>query len=121
MWYYRGQPRIPTKESISTQISDYVTQNVNSCLKNFESFKDRFNFRMVGNISAETMINENDVFVKLNYPVESENKITGERTRNEFVARNIGVKLGKIYSMAADILESETRKTFFENLTMELL
>ncbi|MBS3115615.1 hypothetical protein J4482_03190 [Candidatus Woesearchaeota archaeon] len=121
LWYYRGQPRIPTKESISTQISDYVTQNVNSCLKNFESFKDRFNFRMVGNISAETMINENDVFVKLNYPVESENKITGERTRNEFVARNIGVKLGKIYSMAADILESETRKTFFENLTMELL
>ena len=121
LWYYRGQPKIPTKDFITKQISEYIAKNINSCINNFVSFKDRFSFRFLGNISAEAAINENDVFIKLDYPIEFENKFTGEKIKSSSVARNLNVKLGRMYSMAIAILESETKTTFFENLTIELL
>lgn len=121
LWYYRGEPRIPSKEFIGKQISDYVTQNIDACLGNFDVFKDRFDLRLYGNVSTEAIITDNAVSVKLNYPLEAKDRTAGVITKLNFVSRDVNVKLGRIYNMAVDIMHSENRKLFFENLTVDLL
>jgi len=121
LWYYRGEPRIPTKQFIADQISRYIEDNIQFCLGDFDIFKDRLELKLIGNVTAETTIEEREVFVKLNYPLETKEKLTGEITRHDFVGRNIDVKLGRMHDMAIDILRAENRLTFFENITIDLL
>lgn len=121
LWHYRGQPRIPAKESIEMNISKYIADNINTCLGNFESFKDRFIFQPKRNITAETTIGKTDVSVKLNYPLEMKEKATGAISNAAPVSRTLNVKLGRMHDMAVDILKSENRLNFFENLTIDLL
>lgn len=121
LWYYRGEQRIPSRKSIEQQISRYVSSNINTCINDFAAFKDRFTVRSIGNITTETTIADTSVFVKVTYPVEAQEKSTGILSRTQPVGRSIDVKLGRIHDMAIDILRSENEKTFFENLTMDLL
>ncbi len=121
LWYYRGDPRIPTKEFIAGQISDYIVSNINNCFDNFNIFKERYQLILKGNMSAETAINDGNVFVKLNYPLEVTEKGTGSIQAVNSVGRTIDVKLGEMYNLAVDILSSETKSLFFENLTIDLL
>lgn len=121
LWYYRGEPRAPTKEFIGEEISKYVVSNINSCIGNFDVFKQKYAISQLGNVTAETTISDTDVVIKLNYPLELEEKQTGVKTQLDSVARTMDVKLGRMYDMAIDILNTENRKTFFENATMDLL
>ncbi|MBN2421238.1 hypothetical protein JXB27_03085 [Candidatus Woesearchaeota archaeon] len=121
LWYYRGTYRIPSKEGIADEISKYVINNIDSCINDFEPFSNQYSFKTNENKTAEVVINENDVSVKLNYDIQMTEKSTNQIQEFTSFARKLDVKLGKIYMMARDILESETRQLFFENATMGLL
>ncbi len=121
LWYYRQEPRVPTMTSIESNISQYIVDNINSCLGDFTEFKSQFELSSRGNISAETIVSETGVTIELNYPLETRELQSGVISRTDFVTRAIEVRLGRMYAMAVDILRSENQQLFFENLTVELL
>jgi len=121
LWYYRGELRIPTRDFIAGQISQHILNIITPCFRDFDVFKDRYNVQLKGNATVEATIAATNVFVKLNYPLELQDKRTGEITKLDFVGRTVDVKLGRMYDMAVDILQSESKQLFFENLTFDLL
>ena len=121
LWYYNGQFKIPLKSDIEKRISDYIINNIDDCIGTFDILKDRFEFRKTGNTAANTTIEENRVFIQLSYPLEAKERLTGAALQTVPIGRNIDVKLGKIYDMAIDVLRTESKTLFFENLTMDLL
>ena len=121
MWYYKGNFRIPLKSDFANNISGYVVENIDDCIGNFDILSDKFEFRKTGNTTVNTTIEQDRVFVQLDYPLDAKDRLTGVILSSIPIGRNIDVKLGKMYDMAIDILRTETKKLFFENLTIDLL
>ncbi|MDO8642180.1 MAG: hypothetical protein Q7R76_01135 [Candidatus Woesearchaeota archaeon] len=121
LWYFAGENRAPTIGFMQTELSTFITRQMETCLKglNAEEFTRAFTFSFPATMSAETSIGTDAVAVKFTYPLTA---TTGGQTFtfSTFGSR-LDVKLGTIAQLAKDIFFSEDQKLFLEDLTMELM
>jgi hypothetical protein len=119
LWYYEGEDRTPSITYMEREISRYVNRMIKDCTGDFEPFKDRFTITEQGNISTRTIIADNEVILKITWPL----LLTAtERTTAipDFVVR-MPVRLKKMWELANATMAKENEHTYFENATIDLM
>ncbi|MFC1704989.1 hypothetical protein ACFLZ6_01525 [Nanoarchaeota archaeon] len=117
-WWYDGIEAIPSELFIKNQIEAYVTEELDTCLNDFETLKD-YEIRPVGKITTKVELTEKDVVVKVDYPLLV--KIAEQTIRIEEFKIDIPVRLKKTYELAKSIMERENTDTFLEEKTIDLI
>ncbi|MFC1768382.1 hypothetical protein ACFLZX_01335 [Nanoarchaeota archaeon] len=106
--------------SVESQLSDYISNNIERCTGDFEIFNAQgMNIVKIDDIITETVVTENDVSVKLYYPLRiSQNDVS--RDVNEFVV-NFDLNLKDIYELASLLTELEIQYKYLENDVLNLI
>lgn len=100
--YSKGN-KIPSIEKMQSQLSFYIDNNLNICLKDFEDFKKQGWEVEKGNLNSRTQINERDVSFDIDFFVKVINKdsiINFER-----FSITLDVRLRYIYDLVVKIVE----------------
>jgi len=119
-WYLNGIDTSPTLANMQSQISDYVSKNLKSCLRNFSDF-DEFIIEEKGEIKTKTVIAEEEVVITIDYPLVIKNKMGDKITTLSKYAASVPVRLKKIYRLAKEIMKSENKDMFLEKTTIDLM
>ena len=102
-YYFNNVNKVPTLEKIQNELSSYVNNNLNSCLKDFADFKKQGWDVEKGTMDAKTQINKEDVTFEVDFPIKVSNK---ENAINfeKFVSK-LNVRLKYIYELASKIVD----------------
>jgi hypothetical protein len=119
LWFVDGEERVPSKEFIASQVSEYISEEIDSCLDNFAAISDRYAIAVVQSPSFTTLINKKDVVVTAVYPIDATS--AGKTTRLENFAVALPVKLGEVYDVAVRIMQAENDAEFLETTTIDLM
>jgi len=120
-WWYDGIESIPPESFMIKQIEDYVSLELKTCIQDFAAFSNQFDVREKGNLDVKITLNEDDVTVDVNYPLELTNKLDSKTLRLEKFKETIPVRLKKVYETARDIMEAENKDFFLEFKTIDLI
>jgi len=119
-WYLNGVDTSPTLANMQSQISDYVSKNLKSCLKNFSDF-DEFIIEEKGEVSIKTVIAEEEVIITADYLLVIKNRKGDKITEWSLYTTSVPVRLKKIYRLAKGIMEAENKGMFLEKTTIDLM
>ena len=119
-WYYQGKTRVPSLGAMETDLSRYITSNLDVCLDNLTSFSYQFQIIEQDSPKVSTTLG-NNVIVKLEYPIIVKNLKNTEETRIKTFTSTIDLDFSRIYELAARVLYYENQRNFFENLTIDLM
>ena len=121
-WWYDGITAIPTEDFIKGQIASYVKNELKDCIGGFEGFNEEFNVRELGEITTFAQLDENDVAVKVKYPLLVKNKLnnTQVKLKSDYNVK-IPVRLKQTYELAKKIMETENLEWFLEEKTIDLM
>lgn len=100
---YNNQNKVPSIEKMQDEISFYINNNLNKCLKDFDDFKKQGWGVEKDNINAKTQINEKDVTFEVDYPLKISNK--GDAINFEKFVSTLNVRLKYIYSLVNNLVE----------------
>ncbi|MEM4254007.1 MAG: hypothetical protein QXR48_01315 [Candidatus Woesearchaeota archaeon] len=119
LWYYEGEDRTPSPTYMEREISRYVNERLKECAGEFEPFKERFIITEEGNISTRTIIADNEVILRINWPLLL---TSGDRRTRvpDFVVK-MPVRLKKIWELANATMSKENEFAYFENATIDLM
>ena len=120
-WWYEGIENIPPESFIKKQIEDYITSEMSTCLTNFESFGNQFDINPLGEIITKITLNQDDVTVNIDYPIELINKLNRTIIRLDSFEQTVPIRLKKVYEAARDVMEAEKRDLFLEFKTVDLI
>ena len=120
-WYYKGESRIPSVNSMQQQISDFIESNLKSCLMDFEVFENTFSITEKRDIKLTTTIDQDDVRIEANYLLRVKSKADAEATYLSDFTAILDVKLMKAYELAVNIMKKENEQLLLENVTMDLV
>lgn len=120
-WYYKGDSRVPSLQGMEGSISQYVEENLDSCLMEFQAFDGTFDIDERRKLEVETTINEEDVLIEADYLLKVKSKADSESTYLSDFSAQLDVKLKKAYDLARKIMEKENELLLFENATMDIL
>ncbi|MFT4304624.1 MAG: hypothetical protein ACMXX8_00900 [Candidatus Woesearchaeota archaeon] len=129
-WYYieNGQfksNKVPLHKdegdnSIEEQLTNYITNNLHSCLNNFENFKNQYVVEE-GDLNVEVLIRQNDILVNVLYPIRiislSDDSI---RTENNFNTR-LDIAYKELYEFAEKISEKQLDMNFIEQSILNVI
>lgn len=107
--------RMLLSEDMEKEISKYVKDNIDNC---FVLDTTRFSVEK-GNKEVKVTIAENNVLINLKYPITL--KKGNIMRKSEEVSKVVNIPLGKLYSTAKDIIESEALYGDFDPLTYMLV
>ncbi len=119
-WYIDQQDTTPTKIKIGQQISEYVTNNLKTCVNNFQSFQDKFQINDTEPIIT-TKINKQDIVLYINYQVKVQDQFTTKKFNLPKFKVFIDTKLGKMHDLAKLIMEKENNEAFLEQRALEII
>jgi len=119
-WYLNGMDTSPKLIDIQSQISDYVSENLKSCLRNFSDF-NQFIIEEKGEIKTKTVIAEEEVVITADYQLVIKNKKGDKITTLSEYTTSVPVRLKRIYRLAKRIMESENKDMFLEKTTIDLM
>ncbi len=119
LWYYEGEDRAPSKGFMEREIARYVNERIKECTGAFEPFQERFAVVEEGPITTRTMIADEDVVLRISWPLAL---ATPDRTTRlqDFVVR-MPVRLGQMWALANATMTAENEYSFFENATIDLM
>jgi len=102
-YVYEGENRMPTKDQLSTSISNYIDEMVEDCLNNYETFKD-YNI-LPGEKSSKIEIGKEDIIIQYTYKhtIEKDNK---KDTIGSFTFE-IPSRLGILYDSAEYLVNDQ--------------
>lgn len=124
--WFREQPNgifttnVPTIMDMETSLEQYINQNYQQCLNNLTTFEEQgFSFVISDSAKSVVTIRDKTVDVKVTLPIQ----ITKESLAFSLESHlaQIESRLGELYDMAVEILNSENRGFFLENKTIDLL
>ncbi|MBD3310400.1 hypothetical protein GF351_04230 [Candidatus Woesearchaeota archaeon] len=120
-WYHNMQNRYPSVSFMESQISDFVEQNLDRCLRDFEPMSESFEVTPRGDIEVTTTIAEDDVVIEVDYILNV--RLLGEDTESHIgrFSTDFNVRLKRLYDLAVRLLEKENEQTFLENATLDLM
>ncbi|MBU1204452.1 MAG: hypothetical protein KKE93_00915 [Nanoarchaeota archaeon] len=119
-WYLNGIDTSPKLSDIQSQISDYVSENLKSCLKNFSDF-DEFIIEEKGDINTKTVIAEEEVIITTDYLLVIKNRKGDKITEWSLYTTSVPVRLKRIYRLAKGIMNAENKDMFLEKTTIDLM
>ncbi len=122
IWNYIADNNImfnqkPTLESMKNEISNYITNNLRSCLGEFKTFND-FSVKS-GRIKTEADIQDKKIITKVTFPVEIK-KSDFEFKFNEFYSTKKS-PLKELFINAEKIFETEEKELFLEKRTLNMM
>ena len=120
-WWYDGVTNIPTEDSIKQQISEHVTNQLRTCLNDFEDFEDIYTIEEKGEIITRIFLNEEDVTIEVNYPIDIISTINTTKTDLVDYRITLPIRLKKAYQLANAIMERENIEGFIEEKTWDLM
>lgn len=128
LWYYNKRSFVPplqeyesTDYSIASQISNFVSSDISSCLENYTNFTYKFEITETSRAVLNTVVSDKSVDAKLRLPLKIVEKGTGREFKLTNFNANVNVKLKEIYELANKILTDENSKMFLENTLLDLM
>ncbi|MAE42834.1 hypothetical protein CMO93_03610 [Candidatus Woesearchaeota archaeon] len=129
-YYDKGEYLVPSLSQIESEISNYVKDNLNFCLKDFQVLREQgyeIEWEMT-NVSVNIV--ENEVLLEINFPITV--KVSdAQNTFSDFAVR-IDRKLRTMYEIADGLVKMQPDEpnafligelvdlTFFENVTFDI-
>jgi len=96
-YLYDSKNTMPPIEKVEEQLSFYVEENLNNCIKDFDIFKQKGFIIDAGSIDAATNILDDKVMVSLDYPVTMKKAdIIREKTTYNI---EVPIRMGLIYNI----------------------
>lgn len=120
-WWHDGVSNIPSLDFMQNEISSYVTAQLMDCLNNFQDFEEELDITEQGNIITKTEITDNDVFVRVTYPIMVSGKLNETKIPLRQFSKRIPSNLKKVYELAKTIMERENDEGFLEQKTIDLI
>ncbi|NQU78444.1 hypothetical protein HQ545_01620 [Candidatus Woesearchaeota archaeon] len=120
-WYFEGRSEIPSIRYMEVEVEEYINDNLQFCLNNFEGMRDEFIITEHSNFTADVVFAQRETIVNLNYNIEVHPRGDDKSTTYENFRVKIDVKMMRMHDLATEILEAENRETFYENMTIDLM
>jgi hypothetical protein len=121
-WYYQGSNLYPPNvKSMEQQINNYINTKLSSCLRNFTLLAARYNIKPSGKIESSTQLTNNDVVIKVKYPLKIEQRGLASTTEFSDFIVHVPARIKKAYELGVKLLHQENRDTFLETQTVNLL
>lgn len=112
LYLYKKEGEEKSKPSIESQIEEYINDNLDICLSDFNALKEQgFNVNILGDISTKASIRDNEVLILVDYPLEF-SKI-GKKEISKFFVR-IPVNLKGIYELSKEIVGLQGQYRYLE-------
>jgi len=105
--------------AIESQLDWYITDNLASCLRDFQPFKDQNYIITVEEIKTTAIIAETDLAVYVEYPLEITIGDTTSKISQFYISLPINLK--HMYNLATEITNSQSDYAFFEQQTLNLI
>ena len=105
-YFYNSQNTMVSKEKIEEQLSLYVRDNLNKCIKDFDIFEQKGFSINAGNINATTKILDDKVEIFLDYPVTI-TKADFTQTKTTY-SIDFPIRLKEIYNITQTFLSLQT-------------
>ena len=102
-YLYNNGNKIPSMDKIQHELSSYMDNNLNTCLKNFDDFKKQGWNVERGNINIKAQINQEDVFFEVDLPFKVSDK--GNTINFEKFVSKLNVRLKYIYDLVNKIVD----------------
>ena len=129
-WYYVDENQLKSRmpplykrdgpDSIEQQLSNYIIENLPSCINNFENFKDQYLIEEE-EFKIDILIRERDLQINVLYPMRiislSDNS---QRFENNFNTR-LNVPLKEIYTFAKKITEKQIEMNLIEQHILNVI
>jgi len=106
-YYFFDQKRDFSESIFSNQLSLYIEDNLNNCLKNFSVLKSQGYLIELGNLQSECSINEKDLTINLDYPLIISNEDHIEKFEN--FQSKLSINLNPLFSTVEKILEIQSK------------
>ncbi|MGE0793438.1 MAG: hypothetical protein AB7V77_04650 [Candidatus Woesearchaeota archaeon] len=107
--------------SIQEQLENYINNNIDLCLNNFESLKYQYNIQIKGNPKAEVIFSPEDTTILLNYPIELQSMKNDNTKKVEDFIAQFDIPFANLYNLASEVLTFEKSTNFYEAQTMNLI
>ncbi|MFO8015654.1 MAG: hypothetical protein R6U32_00975 [Candidatus Woesearchaeota archaeon] len=120
-WYHNGKSNVPSIGNMEKQISRYVEENLDACLRDFAPLEEQFSIEEAGNMTSKTTIGVNEVIITAKYPLNVKVKGTNEVTRIETFSASAKAGLRRMHELAVNIMTHENTNMFLEDLTIDLM
>lgn len=119
-WWHDGIETVPTEDFINRQLTSYVQSELKNCLDNFKPFANSFEISELDNPIADVQFNENDVSVRLKYPLEIVSRNGDVKQLVQNFNYILPIRFKKVYGLAKLIMERENIDYFLEKKTIDL-
>lgn len=113
--YYKNRNVLISKEEMQQQISAYMELQLPVCLSNFESLKEKGLNVTTRNITANTIIADDEVVININYPVTI--KQQGQSQKIDLFSRKYAIRLGHIRNVADKVIKKQQEDPYNVDLT----
>ena len=98
-----NQNKVPSIEKMQDELSFYMKNNLDVCLKGFEDFKNQGWVVEKSDIEAKTQVNEHDVAFDVDYPIKVSDK--GSTISFDRFTSRLNVRLKYIHAIVDYIVE----------------
>ena len=114
--YSLGKNNVPSRTQMQNDINRYINENLDSCLDNFNVYKEQGYDISLESINTKSTIGLNDVFIKVNYPIILTKGNTREEV-NEF-SSTIPVRLGHLNDLSKEFIDAVVKNPERVDMTM---
>ena len=116
LWWYKGRNRMPSLVDIENNIGNFVKDNINTCLRDFEQFDNVFAESFV---TTDVTLGNSVMSIIYDRPlrIEEEDRIDSITS----FGVDVPTQIRRMYELAKDIHEFEDEETFLETVTVDLL
>ena len=107
-YYYDGVLNIPGKQDIADQLSLYIQENLNNCIKDFSIYTQKGYSVTNETLTATTSILDDEVKISLDYPVTIK-KASNTQTKTTYNIE-VPVRLGLAYNVSRDFVNMQSSR-----------
>jgi len=110
----------PEDDSVESQISRYVSDNLGACINNYAAFYGQgYKITESDSYTTKVIIGEADVTVYVQHPIDIEIGDKSTKISNFYIALPLNFK--RIYELAEELTNAEQNYTFIEKNTLNLI
>ncbi len=118
-WSFGRTLLIPQIEVIEEQMGEYISENIQSCLQDFQVISDFVEVESITEPLARVIINQNDLFVELDYTI----RFIGDTQTQERISFGYRetVALKEMIEMGQLLVEDFIQTEYFELFTINFM
>ena len=120
-WYLEGRDSSPSIELMQEQISQYIDENVESCVNNLSAFSKEYNVEIPYSPVTQTILAKEDVLFETDYHIILKDKNGKSKLDIDEFKTTLPVAVKKVYELGQRILEKENQDMFLEEATINLM